>query len=136
MTHDEIMKKWYWKRCQETASLWYQCVAWAKKYCDERWYAIGSFNWSAINWWKSWSPFDNSWKRVNKTKMNYPSEWDIVFFDWWTYGHVAVANKFCNPVLLRWSEQNINWTGSWLGKDAISPFWRSYSGCVGWFTRK
>jgi len=133
MNHSEVTKKWYWSRYRETTALGYQCVAWAKKYCSERWYPIKGFSGSAYKWWESGSPFDNSWERIVKTPLNYPSEGDIIFWsearckDW----HVAVANKLCNPWLLRYSDQN-----GWWHEEVIQPRWSTYKNVVGWCHKK
>jgi len=138
MKHSEILKKWIWKRYQENDKYKYQCISWVKKYCEEMWRPIGTFGGSAYDWWVTWKPFNKNWKKVVKTPLNYPLEWDLVF--WGTtwgkwYWHVAIANKFCNPMVLRTTDQNAgtgNW--DWLGKNAINPFFRSYKWVVGWYT--
>ena len=91
------------------------------------------FGWSAWNGWVTWKPFDKNWVRVEKTALNYPKEWDIIF---WSEkrckdAHVAIANKFCNPLLLRYSDQNGTWH-----EDKIQPRWSDYKNVVGWYTRK
>lgn len=37
MNHDLIIAKWLGQRYRETVALGYQCVAWVKKYSEERW---------------------------------------------------------------------------------------------------
>lgn len=128
MNHKETTKKWYWKKYRETVALGYQCVAWAKKYCAERWYPIKWFWGSAIQWWITWSPFDNTWERIESTPFNYPSEGDIVFWANPPYGHVWVANNFCNPVVLRCSDQNGGWN-----EESIQPRWLSYKNVLWWY---
>lgn len=132
MTHLETLKKWIGKTYAETPQLGFQCVAWAKKYCQERGYPIKWFGGSAWKGWQTWSPFDNTWKRVVKTPLNAPSEWDIIFWDEWRckYGHVAVANKFCNLWLLRYTDQN--GTGK---QDKIQARFSTYKNVVGWMTK-
>lgn len=132
MTHKEVMDKWIWNNYAETPKLWFQCVAWSKKYCQERGYPIKWFWWSAWNWWVTWSPFNSSWKKVIKTPLNYPKEWDIIF---WSekrclYWHVAVANKLCTPITLRYSDQN----GTWKWDKIQHRFW-AYLNVVWWFTK-
>lgn len=132
MNHKEVMKKWLGKNFAETPELGFQCVAWSKKYCQERGYPIKWFGWSAWKWWVTGSPFDSSWKRVVKTPFNYPSEWDVIF---WSearckYGHVWIANWLSNPALVRYSDQN--WTGKW---DKIQNRFTPYTHIVGWYTR-
>lgn len=132
MKHSEVIAKWIGKWYAETPQLWFQCVWWAKKYCEERGYPIKSFWGSAWNWWKTWKPFDNTWRKVVKTSFNAPSEWDIIFWDEWRckYGHVAVANKFSNLWLLRYTDQNWTWK-----QDKIQARFSTYKNCVGWYTK-
>lgn len=132
MNHTEVTQKWYWERVRETIKLGFQCVAWPKLYCSLRGYPIKAFGWSAIKWWDTGSPFDKTWERILPTAFNSPQEGDIIFWsearckDW----HVAVANKFCNPSLLRYSDQN--GTGN---EDRIQPRWSTYRHVLGWFHR-
>lgn len=129
MNHSEAVEKWRWKNYIETGMKKWECVAWAKKYCKERGFPIKSFGWSAISGW-TWVPFSGKWKRISKTKMNYPPEWALVFWseDRCKYGHVAVASKFCNPALLRCTDQNGTGKG-----DPIQPRWYTYSSVLGWW---
>lgn len=130
MNHREILKKWIGKRVFETPKLGYQCVAWAKKYCEEKGTPIGNFSGSAEKWWNSWSPFTKNWKRVYSNGFNSPSEWDIIFWssrrckDW----HVAIANKFCFPFLFRYTDQNGTWK-----EDEIQPRFEMPKNVVGWY---
>ena len=130
MKHAEVTKKWYWYNVDYDGSFWFQCVDWVRQYCKERWYPIESFLGSAIMWWDTWHPFDKTWKRIEYTWLNSPSEGDIIF---WSekrckYGHTAVANRFCNPFLLRYSDQNGTWNG-----DVIQPRWSSYKNMLWWY---
>ena len=138
MKHSEVLKKWIWNRYQENDKYKYQCLAWVKKYCEEMDRPIWSFWWAAYNWWVTWKPFNNKWKKIPKTPLNYPSEGDVVIWGttWggWCW-HIAIAWKFCNPMVLRTTDQNAgNWNGDWLGKNAILPFFRSYKWVLGWYT--
>lgn len=130
MVHSEILKNNIWKYIRETVSLWYQCVAWAKVYCKLRWYSIRSFGWSAINGWITWSPFDDTWKKVIYTWFNSPKEGDVIFWKQGIDGHVAIANKFCYPFLFRYTDQNWGWN-----EEPIQPRWSSWKNIVGWYTR-
>lgn len=132
MNHTQTIKKWIWWHYQENEELGYQCVAWAKKYCEERGYPIRWFSGSAINGWFTGSPFDSSWKRVKYNWFNAPKEWDVIF---WSEnrcedGHVAIANKFCYPFLFRYTDQN----GGWY-EELIQPRWNNGKNILGWFTR-
>lgn len=135
MNHKQFLNKWIGRKYQESPELGYQCVSLIKLYCNERGFPIRSFGWSAINWWNTGCPFNDRWERVEKTMIGYPKEWDIVFFSGWEYGHVAIANKFCNPAVLRTIDQNAyTWNGKWEWKDAITPYFRGYSNVLGWYT--
>ena len=131
MKHAEILKKWIWENCHETIWLWYQCVAWAKKYYEEYGERLWWFWWSAINWWRYWYPFSKKWRKIGYTWSNAPSEWDVIF---WSEGrckdgHVAIANKFCNSFLLRYSDQNGTWR-----EDKIQNRWWGYKHVLWWYT--
>ena len=130
MLHNEILQKWIGKNYIEPWMKTAECVAWAKKYCQERGYPIKWFGGSAWKWWQTWSPFDNTWKRVIKTSLNAPSEGDVVFFDErrCLNGHISIAGRFCNPLVLRHVDQN--WTGK---QDKIQARFSTYANCVGWF---
>jgi len=140
MNIKELKIKWLWKRIQENPSLWYQCVAWAKKaMLDLYWYKSWTFNNSAVNWWYSWSPFDSNWKRSNYARWLIPKEWDIIFFDSTLdniYWHVAVVSNWINTIYsVTILEQNWwNGFGNWLWDNAITESVKSYSKCLGWFT--
>lgn len=131
--HKQITSQYYWTTHIEPWIGTAECVYWAKIYCKERGYPIKSFWWSAYNWWITWSPFDDSWIRVYKDSDNKPKEGDIVFWDEGRgkYCHVAVANKFCTPRVLRCSDQN-----GWWKHEAIQPRFYNYDNVVWWFTRK
>lgn len=109
-----------------------ECVAWAKKYCEERGYPIKAFGGSAINGWLTGSPFDDTWVKVHYKKGLFPQQGDIIFWseDRCEYGHVAVVNKFCNANVLRYSDQN--GTGK---QDKISRRFSDYRHVVGWMSK-
>lgn len=135
MNHNEIMKEYIWKSVDTDKSYWAQCVDFIRLYSDLRWRNITTRG-NAFELWNKWLGKD--WRKVVKTPGGYPSEWDVVI--WGTtwggwYWHIAIANKFCNPLVLRTTDQNAgsgNW--DWRGKNSITPFFRSYSGVVGWYT--
>jgi len=133
MTHSEFLKKYIGKAIDFDWVYNVQCVDWVRFYCKERGFPISSFWGSAWNGWVTWCPFDSTWKRVIKTPLNYPKEWDIIF---WTEkrcknGHVAIANKFCNLVVLRYLDEN--WTWKW--DPYTNRFW-TYNNVVWWMTRQ
>lgn len=130
MNHQETIKKWSGKTYSETPKLGAQCCAWVKKYCEERGYPITSFWWSAIQGWKSWSPFSKEWKRIEYVSPLVPSEWDLIF---WSEkrcknGHVALASKVQNPELIRCWDQNGTW--KW---DKIQPRYYTTKNILWWY---
>ncbi len=139
MNIKELKDKWLWKRVDEFWNKDYQCVAWAKQaMIDLFQYWQTYFSKSAINWWKTWSPFNNSWKRINYTKWLIPKPWDIIFFnttsdndDW----HVALVWEWSTQYKIVVIEQNA-WTGNWnwLWANAITERTKTYTNCLGWFT--
>jgi len=135
MNHKEILKLWIGKQVDLDRSYWFQCVDWVRAYSNERFRDIPTRG-NAFELWNKWLGKD--WKKIVKTPLNYPSEGDVVI--WGTtwggwYWHIAIAWKFCNPLVLRTTDQNAgSWNWDWKGKNAITPFFRSYSGVVGWYT--
>lgn len=132
--HNIILKKYVWYRVDYDKAFNYQCVDWVREYSVLRWRSITNFG-NAYQLWQKW--LGPKWKRVPMTALGYPSEWDVVIWGptWGGgYGHIAIVNKFCNPVVLRSVDQNA-WSGNgdWLGKNSISNCFRGYSGVVGWF---
>ena len=114
MEHKNILDKWIGKRYRETVALWYQCVAWAKKYYEER-YGIKNlfFGGSAINAWNRKWNLDDYFNRVPT-----PQQGDMVFFDKTLTnedGHVAIYHQTKEIAEQNW------WagTGTGLGVDAI-----------------
>lgn len=133
MNHNEFLQKRVWEKYKEPGMWTVECVGAVKLYCKERGYPIKAFWGSAINGWNTGCPFDDTWERIVKTPMNYPSEGDIVF---WSekrcrYGHVAISNKFSNPLMLRYVDGN----GTGHGDPITVRFW-SYRHVLGWFHKK
>lgn len=135
MNHKEILKKHMWDRVDYDWAYNFQCVDWIKWYSNLRSREITTRG-NAFELWNKWLGKD--WKKIVKTALNYPSEGDVVI--WGTtwggwYWHIAICNRFCNPLILRTTDQNAgSWNGDWKGKNAITPFFRSYRGVVGWYT--
>lgn len=132
MNHNEFNKKWIGKSDIEPWMETVECVWGSKLYCKELWFPIKAFWWSAINGWKTWSPFDSSWKRVEYKPGMYPKQWDILF---WSEnrcknGHTAFANKFCNANVLRYTDQN--GTGK---RDPFTARFTDYKHLLWWATR-
>lgn len=143
MTHKEILAQYLGSRYQEDPQYGYQCVSWVKKYCELAGFPILWFSWSAINAWKTSSPFGSGWTKIANGLLSVPKAGDIVFFDATPtnpYGHVAVANEKSSFSRLNIIDQNgWNGIGDGIGDNAIAlrntPYsatkWRGK--CLGWY---
>lgn len=90
------LNNWLGKRDDFDGAYGAQCVDWARQYSSDTGYPIGTFGGSAINGWTTGAPFkDRPFRRILKSKVNYPNAGDVVFFDKTKfngyYGHVAIA---------------------------------------------
>lgn len=143
MTHKEILSQWIGSRYQEDPQFGYQCVSWVKKYCELLNIPLLWFSGSAINAWKSGSPFGSWWTKINNSLLSIPRVGDILFFDATKanpYGHVAIVDEKSNLTRLNIVDQN-GWTGTWDGlwDNAIilrsigysATKWRGK--CLGWY---
>lgn len=115
MIHSEIIDTMLGQRYRETIKLGYQCVAWAKKYAEMRWWITWlSFWWTAYNWFLGkgnlYTHFD---------KVNDPQEWDYVFYEPISWinpeGHISIYDRVCETIA-----QNEYGSASGVGQDAIS----------------
>lgn len=129
---NDFIHEWEWKKYQESVWFWYQCVALDKLYYERViWVMIGSFGWSAINWWRKF-PFWNLFRKINNTLFARPQVWDILFWDRWEYWHTAICIRST-----LWNVQYIEQNGgkgtwTWMWSDAIRVATSSYKGILGW----
>lgn len=143
MTYKEVFAKWIGKKYAESKELGHQCVGWAKLFCQEMWYPIKWFSWSALKWWQTWSPFNNEWKRIENSPTAIPKAGSIIFFDKSSvnpYGHVAVVDEWSTWMRLVIVEQNAgSGNGNGIGANAITRREISYYAvgargkCLGWY---
>lgn len=144
MLHNDVISKYLWTKVDYDGSYGYQCTDWSRQYCKETGNEIGNFSWSALNWWTTWSPFDEKWQRVSLDPKNPPKEGSVIFFDKTKsnpYGHVAVVDS-SNSAGVCFIEQNAgngNGDGKW--SNAIKRTSLSYSDTtrgkiLWWFTLK
>lgn len=143
MKAEKIIRSYIWKRVRESEALGYQCVAWVKEFAKQLWEPIKWFSGSALEWWKTWSPFVGTrWVRCENKDTNFPSEGDIFFLDKTKgnpYGHTGVVGKGSNKTEMIVIEQNAL-TGNWLwtGWDVITERRIKYQGSrwnvLGWYT--
>lgn len=122
-----------------------QCVDWARQFASETAEPIWTFSGSALNGWKTGSPFNHKWTRCVYSKGRQPEPGDIIFFDKTSsnpYGHVAVVFSTPNDTNVEIVEQNA-WSGNWDGKwaNAVTNRLVAYVNgtrgtCVGWYHYK
>ena len=137
-----IINKWIWISVDYDKAYWNQCTDFARQFAKEEWHPIGTFSWSAYNWWVTWSPFKwTKWRRVDRVGKNVPIAGDIIFFAPTKnnpYGHVAVVDGRCTPFIINIIEQNAGtWNWSWKWWDAIKRSSIGYDvrgKCVGWYS--
>lgn len=130
MLHSEVIIKYLGKYVDYDHAYWVQCTDWARQYCLERGYPIKSFSGSAYNWWKTGSPFDDSWIRITYKPWMFPKQGDIIFWNEWRckYWHVAVCWKHCTEKILRCTDTNWKW--KW---DPVTPRFYNYDFIEGWY---
>lgn len=113
--------KYYGAQCVDLVKDWAMYIG---KPIDVYWNA--NVLWT-IGLWKNW-------KRVINTRFARPTVGDIICYDIWTYGHIAVAWQ--NSI--GWVEiLEQNWgsgNGDGIGNNAIRIRKDRYTKCVGWFT--
>ena len=144
MNHKEIIMKWLGKKYAESVSLWFQCVSFCKKYCEESGHPIGSFSGSALNWWTTWSPFNDKWQRVTLDPKNPPKEGSVIFFDKTKsnpYGHVAIVDSSDLSKIMIVEQNAGTGNGDGKGSNAIKRTSLYYSDTfrgkiLWWFTLK
>lgn len=130
MNHKQFNLEYIGKSYIEPWMQTVECVGGVKLYWQKLWLNIKAFWGSAINWWNTWCPFDSKWKRVEYKPWLYPPQWAILF---WSEkrcknGHVAIANKFCNANVLRYTDQN--GTGH---RDPFTARFTDYKNLLGWY---
>jgi hypothetical protein len=139
-----IVNKWIWKSADYDKAYGAQCVDFARQYCADAGYTIGTFSGSAYNGWKTGSPFNKQWNRIEYKTWLYPNPWDVVFFaptKTNPYGHVAIWDRGCNAFDLCIVEQNAgsgNWDGKWgnaIKRSLVKYNWTRWN-CVGWYSIK
>lgn len=123
MTQIAIHRKWKQDNIltiiQETAELWTQCVALAKRYYkDVYWIDTWSFNGSAINGW-DYLQSNPKLKRILNTPDFKPRFGDMCFFQIWQYGHVAIVDEFSTTSRLFVLENN-GGNGDGKGRDDLA----------------
>ena len=144
MDYKAILDSWIGNTCQESPSLWYQCVALSKQFAKDIWNPIKWFSGSALKGWQTWSPFDDKWERVTYEKWKVPKLGDIFFLDKTSknpYGHTWVVYEWSTPETMVVVEQNAG-TGNGDGKGGNAITKRSYGyntsrgRVLWWFTLK
>lgn len=141
-----IIDKWRGKAVDYDGVYGFQCVDFVKQYVYEQFnIRLGTFSGSALQWWKTGSPFNTKWERKVYTNWAVPEIGDIVFLNKTKnnpYGHVCIADNDCDRTHLRVIEQNAwNGNGSWKGSNAVTQRTITYISpsrwdCLWWFHLK
>lgn len=114
--------KHYWAQCVDLIRDW---VGYSKlPPITNYWNA----NWLATIW------LGSGWTFVKNTPLAIPNVWDIIFWNYEPYGHVAVVWR----AWLTWVEvleQNA-WSGNgdWVGWNAITLRRKNYKNIIWWYT--
>ena len=134
MNLQKYTKKVLWTLIDYDWVRWSQCVDLIKSYTNEVYkIRLWTFWWSAKSWWlnKSNTFKKDIWDRIPNDKKNsdqVPKPWDIIFFEWTKYWHVAIvlsAIKWENKVTVL--EQNMwDWNWYWLD-DKVSIWAHTYT---------
>ena len=132
--HNDIIREWNGKRIDYDGAYGYQCVDWVRKYSTLRGRYIPVFGNAFALWGKNWG---SHWQKIQYDGHNAPQEGDIIIWDksWGGgFGHIAVANAYCDEKNLRYTDQNGGrGSAKGIGVDAITNRFGDYRGVVGWF---
>lgn len=139
-----FLNSWIGKRVDYDKAFWHQCVDWAREFAKtSAMNPIGTFSGSAINGWKTGSPFVNTrWKRIEYKPWLIPSPSDIIFFNKTLrnrYGHVAIVGNADTKWVTVYEQNAIVGNGTGLWQDAVSKRtylykWSSIGNVVGWYS--
>lgn len=140
LSHNQFLDKYLRTAQDEDGWFWYQCVDLAKLYSKEvYWITLWSFGGTARSgWFNKKKTFDPKlWERIEYKVGMMPKRGDIIFYDEWVSGHVAIvqdANKIDIMVL----EQNgATWNWDWKGYNQINlETKRDYRNIYGWYRLK
>lgn len=122
-------------------SYWYQCVDLARLYSEEvLWIKLGTFWGTARSGWynKSKTFGLKIWDRIEyKPWINPPKQWDIIFYDTWISGHVAIVDK-ANKIDITVLEQNwATGNGDWKVYNQINlETKRDFKDVLWWYHKK
>ncbi|NDK09742.1 hypothetical protein GW846_03105 [Candidatus Gracilibacteria bacterium] len=126
----------------ETKEYGFQCVAQVKDFCNlvlET--PIGSFSGTALNGWKTGSPFNSKWERIEnnpKDVNQVPLAGDIIFFKGPTSeGHVNIClDAKVGENIIYTVDQNIG-NGDGIGSDDYVKYSQhDYTLILGWYRLK
>lgn len=129
-----FVKKYHLKTVDYDGVFWHQCVDLAKQWAKEFLLTpLWTFGGSAKNWWYNiaWTFPEDKWEKIEYNWKNKPKPWDLVFWDYGIYWHVAVY--YWNNLVF---EQNTwNWDGVWKD-DACKLEIMKTDWLVGWYRKK
>lgn len=112
-----------------------ECVALAKLASREiHGITLWSFWWSAKSGWENKSNTFSSdkWVKIPNTPTWVPQEWDLVFWSFGKYGHVAVFDSWNVNSMITLSQNSTGklWNVKW---DEIIAKSYSYKDCLWWY---
>lgn len=138
MNHEQYKQQRLGKRVDFDNSFGFQCVDLARHYMREvHKYNSGTFSWSAINWYNTGSPFDNS--REKKVWFVWVKQGDIVFQNpnkQNPYWHVAICDSINRNTIIVLEQNWETWRWLWLWADAIRLKSYPLSTIVWYYTRE
>lgn len=129
------MESWLGKKNDYDNAYWAQCVDWAKQYAIDIWYPIGYFSGSALNGWRTGSPFTKPWIRVEYKEWMKAEPGSIIFFnktpknEWW---HVAVVVSSTEKTVTVQEQNAGNGRWDWLWANAITKRTYTYKKALVW----
>lgn len=140
MNHQEFKNKWIWKKVEENATLWAQCVSLAKQYAKEVHNITFGKTWNAKDWFIK-SVWTALWyQKVNYTPWKIAPQGAIIFRGYGTYGHVAIVDS-ATVSKVNVLEQNGVWDNpstpqdeawNWIGWNAIRLRETTYNNILWW----
>lgn len=142
MKHSEVINNRKGKRVKEQGFKTYECVAWAKKYCTERWWQpLSRFGgvWAYQGWINNNKTFWSDYDRIENKAELHPVAGDVIIFkptDRNYHGHIAIVDNADLKLVSVWEQ---NWAqGDWdgLGGDEIRLANYTYANVAGRYHNK
>lgn len=120
-------------RVDEDGNKDYQCVALAKYFTQKVFgKKLGYFSWSAKNWWANRKTLLSDYDIYENNWSNKPKRWDIIFWNNWTYWHVAIVMAYYKDFVYVLEQNFWSWNWDWLWENAIKIRKKNISGSAWW----